>query len=234
MAADFRGRLDTHAIAGSAVFSALAIVLAGASQALGLYFPLIPYLQFDLGEVAIILAFFIFGPAPALVSCVVEFAGLMAFGQQVPIGPLLKLFAVVSTVGGLWLGARLASKLGWGSFGGFLGSSGLAGVLVRATVMTIPNYYLLIYIYGLGGTVSYYNLGQTFASIGLSLSPANTLLLLLAFTGVFNAIQLVFVLGISYLVLRAKVVSQLRIGGRVPWFTSVLGENKKAAVEPFR
>ncbi|MDG6910589.1 MAG: hypothetical protein JRN08_09490, partial [Nitrososphaerota archaeon] len=100
MGSALRGRLDTASIAGSAIFSALAIILAAASQTLGLNFPLIPYLQFDVGEVAIILAFFIFGPAPALVSSLVEFGGLMVFGQNVPYGPLLKLFALVSTVAG--------------------------------------------------------------------------------------------------------------------------------------
>ncbi len=234
MAGNFRGRLDTAAIAGSAVFSALALVLAGASQAVGLNFPLIPYLQFDVGEVAIILAFFIFGPVPALVSSFVEFAGLMAFGQQIPIGPLLKLFALVSTVAGLWLGARLASRAGWGGLGRLVGSSCSIGALVRAALMTVPNYYLLMFIYGLGGTVSYYDLARTFSAVGVGLSASNALFLILAFTAVFNAIQLVLVTGISYMVLRVPVVNQLRVGGRLPWFTSVLGENRKTAGEPLR
>lgn len=229
-----RGSLDTTAIAGSAVFSALAIVLAGASQALGLNFPLIPYLQFDVGEVAIILAFFIFGPVPALVSSMVEFAGLMAFGQQVPIGPLLKIFALVSTVAGLWLGARLASRARWESVSGLVSASGAMGVVVRAAVMTVPNYYLLLYVYGLAGTVSYYDLARSFSTIGLSLSGSNALVLVLAFTALFNAVQLVFVMGLSYLVLKVPVVNQLRIGGRLPWFTSVLGLDKRSAAEPLR
>ena len=230
----FSGRMDTAAIAGSAVFSALALVLAGASQAIGLNFPLIPYLQFDVGEVAIVLAFFIFGPVPALVSSFVEFGGLMAFGQQIPVGPLLKLFALLSTVAGLWVGARLASRAGWGSVGTLVGSSGLVGVVARALAMTLPNYYLLIYIYGLGGTVSYYDLARTFSVLGLNLTASNALLLILVFTAVFNAIQLVFVMGMTYLVLRVPVVNQLRIGGRMPWFTSVLDENRKLPAEPIR
>lgn len=231
---DIHGRLDTAAIAGSAVFSALAIVLAGASQALGLNFPLIPYLQFDVGEVAIILAFFIFGPIPALVSSFVEFAGLMAFGQQVPIGPLLKLAALVSTVAGLWLGARLVSRARWGSLGGFVGSSGIMGAITRAAAMTVANYYLLIYIYGLTGTVSYYDLARTFSALGIGLTGSNTLFLILFFSAIFNVIQLVFVMGASYLVLRLPIVNQLRIGGRVPWFTAVLGESKKSTAQRLR
>ncbi|HME18495.1 MAG TPA: hypothetical protein VKF15_02020, partial [Nitrososphaerales archaeon] len=59
-----RGRLDSVSVAGIAIFSALATLLAALSQSLGLNFPVVPYLQFDLGEVAIIMAFFIFGPVP--------------------------------------------------------------------------------------------------------------------------------------------------------------------------
>ena len=43
------------------MFGALAVVLTTLSHALGLNFPLIPYLQFDFGEIAILLAFFIVG-----------------------------------------------------------------------------------------------------------------------------------------------------------------------------
>lgn len=221
-----RGRLDTASIAGSAVFSALAIMLAAGSQALGLNFPLIPYLQFDVGEVAIILAFFIFGPAPALVSSVVEFGGLMIFGQNVPYGPLLKLFALVSTVAGLWLGARLALRFQPLSLGRLVGSSGLLGVLVRASLSTIPNYFLLLYVYGLSGTVSFYGLAKTFSAVGIGISASNSLYLILAFTAVFNATQLALVVGISYLVLRVPAVPRLRVGGRNPWFAGMVAPSR--------
>ena len=226
-----RGRLDTTSIAGSAIFSALAILLAGTSQALGLNFPLIPNLQFDVGEVAIILAFFIFGTVPALVSSVVEFGGLMVFGQNVPYGPLLQLFALASTVAGLWLGARLASRARLSSLGGFVESSAAGGVLVRGALSTVPNYLLLLYVYGLSGTVSYYGLAKTFSAVGIGISASNALYFILAFTAVFNAIQLVFVVGIAYLVLKVPLVGQLRIGGRAPWFASVLGGSRAPPAE---
>ena len=150
-----RGRLDTTAIAGGAVFSALAIVLAGASQALGLNFPLIPYLQFDLGEVAIILAFFLFGPAPALVSSFVEFMGLEAFGQNLPVGPPLKLVALVSTVAGLWAGAKIAGRGGGTSLSNLTGWTTASGSVVRAAALTLPNWYLILYLYGFASLEGY-------------------------------------------------------------------------------
>ncbi|MDG6900353.1 MAG: hypothetical protein JRM80_00120 [Nitrososphaerota archaeon] len=215
-----RGRLDSISIAGSAVFSALAIVLAGASQALGLNFPLIPYLQFDVGEVAIILAFFLFGPIPALVSSLVEFAGLEVFGQNLPVGPPLKLIALVSTVAGLWIGAKIAGRGGGTSLSTLTGWTAAMGSVVRAAVMTVPNLYLIIYLYGFAAIEGY--LAAPFSVIGITLTDSNALLLILGFTALFNVIQLVIVMAISSFVLRVPAVSQIKVGGRVPWFATML------------
>ena len=216
----FRGRLDTTSISGSAIFSALAILLAASSQALGLNFPLIPYLQFDIGEVAIILAFFIFGPVPALVSSVVEFAGLMAFGQQVPVGPVLKLFALVSTVAGMWAGAKLASRSADASLFRLAGFSTALGSAARAAVMTPANFYLVVFLYGLGAIEGFVR--APFALVGIGLTDSNALLIILGFTAVFNVLQLLLVVGISSFVLRFPAVSRIKVGGRAPGFATVM------------
>lgn len=216
-----RGRLDTTAIAGSAVFSALAILLAGASQALGLNFPLIPYLQFDIGEVAIILAFFMFGPVPGLVSSVVEFAGLMVFGQQIPIGPVLKLLALVSTVAGMWAGAKLAARGTDTSLLRLAGWSAIAGAAARAAVTTTANLYLVVYLYGLAAVEGFVK--APFALIGLGLTNSNALLVILGFTAVFNVLQLFFAIALSSFVLRVPAISRIKVGGKAPWFVTVLG-----------
>jgi len=228
----YRGRLDTTSIAGSAIFSALAIVLAGASQALGLNFPLIPYLQFDVGEVAIVLAFFIFGPLPALVSSAVEFAGLMLFGQNVPVGPILKLFALVSTVAGMWAGTRLASMGKETSLFRLAGWSTAVGGVVRAGVMTIPNFYLIVFFYGLAGIEGF--LKGPFALAGIALTDSNALVIILLFTAIFNVIQLVFVMTISSFVLRVPAVSRIKVGGRVPWFVTVLRPSGQSSAQALR
>ncbi len=223
MRRDF-GRLDTTSIAGSAVFSALALVFAALSQALGLYFPLVPYLQFDLGEVAIILAFFMFGPAPAFVSSIVEFAGLMVFGQQIPIGPLLKLFALVSTVAGLWAGSRIASRRGSTDLLRLTGWSTVVASAVRAIVMTVPNFYLVVYLYGLPAIEGLVQ--APFSAIGIGLTSSNALWLILGFTAVFNVIQLLIVMAISSFVLRVPAVPRIRVGGKNPWFSSLLRKSE--------
>ncbi len=219
---DNRRTVDSISVAGSAVFSALALVLGGASQALGLNFPLIPYLQFDVGEVAILLAFFIFGPAPAVVASVVEFAGLMAFGQQVPVGPLLKLFALLSTVAGLWAGAKLASRRGKTTLWSLAGWSAAVGAVFRAAVMTVPNYYLIVFLYGLAGITGF--LAAPFALVGIGLGGQNALGIILLFTAIFNVLQLALVVAVSSFVLRVPAVAQVKVGGRMPWFVGVVRE----------
>jgi len=221
------GRLDTVSVAGIAVFSSLALILGAFSQALGLNFPVIPYLQFDFGEVAIVLAFFIFGPVPALVSSFAEFGGLMAFGQQVPVGPVMKLFALLSTVLGLWAGSKLASKAGSPGLSRLVGSGALSAAVFRALILTVPNFYLLEFYYSpaaIQGLVKYV-LQPSFSLVGIGITDADFLVPVLVFTAVFNVLQLALVMAVSYTVLRVPAVSQIKVGGRVPWFATIVQQS---------
>ena len=218
------GRLDTVSVAGIAVFSALALIFGAFSQGLGLNFPVVPYLQFDFGEVAIVLAFFIFGPLPATVASFAEFGGLMAFGQQIPIGPFLKLFALLSTVLGLWAGSKLASKVGTPGLSRLVGSGALTAAVFRALVLTLPNLYLLEFYYSpaaIQGLVEYV-LQPSFSLVGMGVTVGNFLVPVLIFTAIFNVLQLSLVMAVSYAVLRVPMVSQIKVGGRIPWFATVL------------
>ena len=228
------GRLDTVSVAGIAVFSSLALILGAFSQGLGLNFPIVPYLQFDFGEVAIVLAFFIFGPIPAAVASFAEFAGLMVFGQQVPIGPLLKLFALLSTVLGLWAGMKLSSRVGAPGVSRLLGSGALGAAISRAFILTIPNFYLLQFYYSpdaIQGLVKYV-LQPSFSLIGVGVTDTNFLFPVLVFTADFNVLQHVLVMGLSNAVLRVPVMTKIRIGGRTPWFASMTGGRTTAADSP--
>jgi riboflavin transporter FmnP len=226
------GKVDSVSIAGVAIFSALAILLSAASQAVGLFFPVVPYLQFDLGEIAVLMAFYIFGPVPAVASSFVEFVGLEAYGRNAPVGPLLKLGALLSTVGGLWLGTAMASRLSRFSVRRLVLTGASVGILARVGVMTVANYYLVVYLYGLGNTMSIFNLAQAFSLVGLNLTEGNALALILIFTGVFNALQLAFVVALSYTVLRFPPVSNLKVGGRGPWFASIVVHRNREGALP--
>jgi len=221
-----RGRFDSVSLAGIAVFSALATLLAAVSQSLGLNFPVVPYLQFDLGEVAIVMAFFIFGPLPAVASSVVEFIALMVFGQNVPVGPFLKLFALLSTIGGMWIGSRLAFRLRTPSVAKVVSLSVVFGSIARAIIMTVPNYYIIVFLYGLQAIEGI--LKGTFALVGITLSDPNALAWILGLTALFNVLQLSIVIGLSYFVLRVPPVSNMKVGGRAPWFVSVAGGKGKS------
>ncbi len=215
-----RGRLSTLSLAGVAVFGALSAILTILSQFLGLNFPLVPYLQFDFGEVAIVLSLFIFGPVPALVSSSVEFVTLLAIGQNAPVGPLLKLFSMVSSIAGIWLGIGLASSIRRANMRNVFGLGTAFGAVVRAAVMTLPNYYILVFFtYTIPTVVGL--LSGAFKLVGITLTGANALVLVLGFTALFNVLQLLFVMGISFAVLKVPQVNGLKIGGRGLWLMAV-------------
>jgi riboflavin transporter FmnP len=220
------GRFDSVSLGGIAVFGALAVVLTTVSQALGLNFPLIPYLQFDLGEIAILLAFFIFGPVPGVVAAFIEFLTLMALGQNVPIGPVLKLVSILGSLAGIWAGMALVSRSRGPSLGKAVALGTTLAIISRVSLLTIANYYLIVLLggqYALNGLVPY--LAGSFKLVGVDLTGANGLTLILAFTGLFNVLQLMFAAGVTYFLVRLPQIQATRPAGRTPWMTSYLRGN---------
>jgi len=214
-----RVKLSTLSLAGVAVFGALSAILTILSQFLGLNFPLVPYLQFDFGEVAIVLSLFIFGPIPALVSSSVEFVTLLAMGQNAPVGPVLKLFSMVSSIAGIWLGIGLASSIRRANMRNVFGLGTAFGAVVRAAVMTLPNYYILVFFYTIPTVIGL--LSGAFKLAGVTLTGTNALVLVLGFTALFNVLQLLLVMAISFTVLKVPQVTGLKIGGRGLWLMAV-------------
>jgi riboflavin transporter FmnP len=217
------GRFDSVSIAGIAVFGALAVVLTTLSQALGLNFPVIPYLQFDFGEIAILLAFFIFGPVPAVVAGFIEFATLMVIGENVPIGPVLKLISILSSIGGLWLGAAIVSRTRRPGYVKAAAFGTVLGIVARVVCLTIANYYLIVFFggeYALSGLVPY--LAGAFKVVGVTLTPANGLEFILVFTAIFNVLQLVLVAGVTSFLVGLPQIQTARAAGKGPWILSYL------------
>jgi riboflavin transporter FmnP len=207
-------------IAATGLFAALSIIFTALSQFAGLNFPIVPYLQFDFGEVAILLAFFAFGPVPAVASAFVEFVTLMALGQNVPIGPVFKLFAILSTLAGLWLGVTVVRKtipLARRSL--TLGTSLGLGLILRAVVMTAANYYLIVYFYTVPTIVGFVT--ASFKLVGITLTSTNALGVILTFTAIFNCLQLALVFAISYLFFRLPQLRNILRANRIAWFESL-------------
>ena len=217
------GKFDSVSLGGIAVFGALAVVLTTLSQALGLNFPLIPYLQFDFGEIAILLAFFIFGPVPGVVAAFIEFLTLMVLGQNAPIGPILKLISILASLGGIWLGASIISRSRNPTFAKAAALGAVLGIISRVVFLTISNYYLLVYFggnYAISGLVPY--LEGFFDSAGITLTSANGLELVLAFTAVFNVLQLILVAGVTSFLVGLPQIQAARAAGRTLWVVTYL------------
>lgn len=214
-------RLDSVSIAGGAIFGALSVILTWISQLLGLNYPFLPYLQFDLGEIAVFLALFIFGPVPSLISAIVESIALLAVGESLPVGPPLKLAATISSVLGIWGGTVIAARFGKPSLNTAAWTGTGVGIIGRIIGTTIANYVLIEFLskyfsaYALSGIVPY--VASHFKSIGIDLTMSNGLAVILGFTAIFNAIQLVLVLIVSYAVVGLPQIRSLRIAGRRPW-----------------
>ena len=183
----------TITLAGAAVFSALAALLTLSRAAIP--FPLIPYLQIDFAELPIYIAFFLFGPVAAIITELVHWLFLNITGSDAPLGPAIKLFAVLSTLGGFWAGSFIYSHLPRGRgrpaialslmFGG--------GMLLRIVAMTIVNYVVLVYV----GPVIFGLNYMAFARITLIQTTgwqfsgdAALLFWVLLFTALYNVINL--------------------------------------------
>ncbi|MDA4112562.1 MAG: hypothetical protein OK474_00750 [Thaumarchaeota archaeon] len=216
-----RAGLDSRSLAGVAVFGALSVVLTLISQALGLNFPIVPYLQFDLGEVAILLAFFIFGPVPALIAAFIEFATLLVLGVNAAFfGPELKLIAVLSSLLGVWIGVVAVRRMRDPTIKKAVGLGSVLGMAIRAAAMTVPNYLLIVFLYTISGILGY--VAGSFKLVGITLTDSNVLVLVLIMTAVFNALQFAFVSIVSYGIVSLPQVQSTRAAGRKPWIASYL------------
>ena len=184
----------TMSVSGAAVFAALAAILTLARASVP--FPLIPYLQIDFAELPIMISFFLFGPLAGVVTELVHWLFLNEMGSDAPLGPAVKLVAILSTFFGFWLGSLVYSRLG-GRTNRSLGI-GLSivfgwGILLRVVAMTLVNYVLLVYIAPvfLGANYLAFARSTIVATTGWQFSgDAAVLLWVLVFTAIYNIINL--------------------------------------------
>jgi riboflavin transporter FmnP len=184
----------TITLAGAAVFAALAAILTLARASVP--FPLIPYLQIDFAELPIMVSFFLFGPLAGIITELVHWLFLNETGSDAPLGPAIKLVAVMSTFLGFWLGSMIYSRLGLGM--GKRPALGLSlmfgwGVLLRIAAMTVVNYFVLVYVGPVLFGVNYMAFAKStlVATTGWQFNAdAAVLFWVLAFTAVYNLINL--------------------------------------------
>ncbi|MCL4344174.1 MAG: hypothetical protein M1291_04365 [Thaumarchaeota archaeon] len=119
--------LITTVVAASAVLELLPLKL---------FFPLLPYLTFDIGEVPIFFLTLYDGITDGAIASIALTVLLFFFGTFVPIGPLLKGAAVISAIIGAWAGIKI-KRSPYLSF--------ILSTLLRIIAMTAFNYVLIEY-----------------------------------------------------------------------------------------
>jgi riboflavin transporter FmnP len=181
----------TVTLAGGCVFAALAAVLTLARAAV--QYPPIPYLQIDFAEIPIMISFFLFGPLAAVVAEVIHWLFLNVTGSDAPLGPAIKIVAVLSTLLGFWLGSLAYSRLGRGGSAVALSIMFAAGTLLRVAVMTVANYVVLLYVGPVFFGADYMSFAKTVLQSALHwefTSDAAALFWVLMFTALYNVINL--------------------------------------------
>ena len=136
----------TVSLAGGSVFAALAAIMTLAKASIP--FPLIPYLQIDFSEIPILIAFFLFGPVSATISAVIQWIFLNVQGSDAPLGPMIKLIAIMSMLGGFAFGNVLYKRIRHDGNRPALAISLMfgGGMLWRVVAMTLVNYVVLLYV----------------------------------------------------------------------------------------
>jgi len=199
-------------ISATSIFGALASILA--VLPLNIPYPPIPYLKFDLAEIPVMVALLCFGPIPGVGSALIYWAILLWRGEFSPIGPSMKFLAVFSMLLGLWIGAKIfrGSKF-------TLHLSFLLGALFRILSMTAMNYliaYLLLpdFVSLAARTIS--------LALGINFSgETSCLIMVLAFTAIFNLIHSILSMAPSILIV--KHISSKRLPHlKKTWYEMVL------------
>ncbi len=197
------------AIASSAVFGALASVLA--ALPLSFPFPVIPYLKFDIAEIPVFIAFLGFGPIPGLVSAITYWGILNLVGEFVPVGPAMKFLAVISTLTGIWAGLKLSRSYRIG-----IPLCFTLGIAVRVLVMSLANYVVLVILFPEFLKFAAYLVSH---SLGMQLEPGlSALMLVLIFTSIYNVLHVFLSLIPSIFLLNFMIRDGLFLSFARPWF----------------
>jgi riboflavin transporter FmnP len=189
-------------------------------------FPILPFLKFDPAELFSVLAFFIFGPIPALVTATVHWMFLTATGTDTPLGPAVKFASVLSTLLGLWLGSmiyrRLAVKHNHVSFA--LGTMLALAILARVLILVVINYFVFTYVGPVIFGINYLGFSQQTLQGTLHMQfagPWQILTAMLLFTSVFNVLHAVFSVVVPYAVFTSLYSKVPQIASGHPWISNL-------------
>jgi len=212
-------------LTGAAVFGSLAalstvIVPARIQPA----FPVMPFLRFDPAELFSVLAFLIFGPMPAMIAAIVHWIFLSATSATGPLGPSVKLAAVLSTLFGLWMGSKIFQQMrvSYSHASAALGSMFASAVLCRVVILLFVNYFVFTYVGPVIFGIDYMGFSQRTlqATVGLQVaSPWELLVAMLIYTSIFNGLHAVFSVVIPYALFIPLSLKIPEIASGQPWIS---------------
>lgn len=126
-------------LALASMFSAMAAVITLLN--LTIPFPILPYLKIDLTEIPVILSFYLLNPVYGLLTATIYWVILTMRAGNL-LGPAMKYSAVASMILGYWA----VERLGIGKKNVQLIYGLGLGSVVRIIVMSVMNYYVIIFV----------------------------------------------------------------------------------------
>lgn len=126
-------------IAAVALFAALATILH--LSPIKIPAPYAPFLVYELWEIPIIVAFYLYGARVSVPVAVINFMSLLVmFPWKIPTGPLYNLIAILSMILGFLLVYRINGKISWLQSGvGLFLLTVIMGSSIRVLIMTVVN-----------------------------------------------------------------------------------------------
>jgi riboflavin transporter FmnP len=210
--------------AGAAIFGSLAalstVVIPANIQPC---FPIMPFLRFDPAELFSVLAFLIFGPIAAAITAIVHWLFLTPTSGS-PLGPTVKFASVLSTICGLWVGARLYKQISRASRHKSLVVGFMLGfaVLARAGLLLIVNYFVFTYIGPVVFGIDYLGFSERTLQVTLGLQFAGSwqvLMAMLFYTSIFNGLHAVFSVLLPYVIFTPLSLKIPEIASGHPWIS---------------
>jgi riboflavin transporter FmnP len=209
-------RIDVQTLSASAIFAALSAILTFLPT---LNFVFLPYLQFQIAELPIMIGALIYGPIAGVISAFAYWLILNFVGTFQPLGPLMAFLAVMGLIIGAWIGINMAKKIGLKSSGIFgIGLILTFGALIRIILMSVLNYVIIWILMPSFFILAVKSLGAT---LGLQFqSNVDALIVIMVFTAVFNIIQTLLSVIPSYSIVKIIFYKRNLFKKRTPWMSS--------------
>ena len=172
--------VSTKIFSASILLATLSLILHPPFLPLGIPAPYAPFLIYQIWEIPLFIALFLFGPISALLASFINFISLLIFfpGQLIT-GPIYNLFAIYSS----FIGIILIHNLQYFRIKKNLVILTSSAIIIRTSIMTIINFIAL----------------PMNPPIGFAI-PESALFITLGLIALFNATLIAYTVPISYII----------------------------------